>query len=630
MSGPSDRDLIETALRGEAGAFATLISRYRDVYTRFAMRVLGGYDAADDALQTTFIRAYQSLNRCREREQFGDWLFRLIINECRARALRRVVRERATGEVAVVGATPRPLAPDAAAMQRVLDQIDPADREPFILLYIEELPYTKIAMLTGAPVQALERQVDRACARLRELMPPATNETRLSSAGLELLANEPEPSLAVQLATPLRRPEVLNDNFEDRLMAKLLRAGGPDGSTNGDSLARGTPVAASTPTLPPSPWTAHNDSPAPPSRRVFLVVAGIAGCLAIAAFITGYAARRWRDVRDVERRRPSRPVVVNRVVKRTDTLRVMHADTVVLARFAFVDAAAKSVSLVGDFNDWNAVATPLERGMSKGLWSTTLSMPPGRYEYAFLVDGKRWTPDPFARATHDESGVRSSVAIFGSGEPPFADGSVAARSRLKKLLPRDVSDRLLARVASAREQGLPAGTLEQHALELAARHIAPKEIEHIVVAEADRLARARRLLAASAHTSPSASELISGADVLRSGGDSAVVLELARAVPSRRSVAVPLSVVAELVGGGMNAPEAMDKVRTRVHNDASDAALERWGDETAVRLASRPPEKGKATRVVAKRGGTTEIRQAGSPKPSEGKKKKTSGTPHKP
>jgi RNA polymerase sigma factor (sigma-70 family) len=633
MSALSDRDLIAAAVRGEVGAFATLASRYRDVHTRFAIRMLGGYDAADEALQAAFVRASQTLNRCKAPDQFADWLFRLVINECRARALRRVVRARATGEMEAITATPRPGANDADGMQRVVDQIDPAIREPFILLYVEELPYARIALLTGVAVQTLERQVDRACARLREIMPTTASDTQLSSAGM-LLSGDPTPSLAVQVATPLRRTEVLNESFEDRLMGKLLRPGAGDARATGEmaavpARAGATEVVSSPAPLPPSPWTMHNDSGPVHSRRAYLALAGIGGCLCLAAFLTGYAARRWRDVRDVERRRPTRSAAAPKIVRRTDTLRVVRSDTVVLARFAFADDAAHAVSLIGDFNDWNPSAAPLLPGLSRGSWSTTVSLPPGRYEYAFLVDGKRWAVDRFSRATHEESGVQSSVVTFGADAALPGDAS-SARARIRKLLPRDVGERILTRIAAGKDQGLPAGALEQRTLELSARRMPAKDIERAIIGDADRLSHVRRLLGTTAHASSSTAELIAGAEALRRGSDTSSIVALARAVPIRRNVAVPLQILAQLVGGGMNAEEAVDKIRTRVQNDAPDAALERWADETAVKLASRAAEKGKTTKVAKGARKTTEIRQAGSPSTSEAHRKKSAAPSHHP
>ena len=98
MSSPSDRELIAAAATGQTAAFASLLGRYRDAKTRFAIRMLGGYDTADEALQAAFIRAFQSISRCKAPDQFENWLFRIVINECRARALRSAVNRRTSGE----------------------------------------------------------------------------------------------------------------------------------------------------------------------------------------------------------------------------------------------------------------------------------------------------------------------------------------------------------------------------------------------------------------------------------------------------------------------------------------------------------------------------------------------------
>ena len=62
--------------------------------------------------------------------------------------------------------------------------------------------------------------------------------------------------------------------------------------------------------------------------------------------------------------------------------------------FVFHDDHAESVSLAGDFNDWNPAGAPLARGHT-GLWNVAIEVPTrGRYEYKFLLDGKRWLEDP--------------------------------------------------------------------------------------------------------------------------------------------------------------------------------------------------------------------------------------------
>lgn len=61
--------------------------------------------------------------------------------------------------------------------------------------------------------------------------------------------------------------------------------------------------------------------------------------------------------------------------------------------FVMAYPEAKSVAIAGDFTNWNKV--PLQRGPD-GIWSVRLQLPPGRYEYAFIVNGTRWLPDPRA------------------------------------------------------------------------------------------------------------------------------------------------------------------------------------------------------------------------------------------
>jgi 1,4-alpha-glucan branching enzyme len=53
----------------------------------------------------------------------------------------------------------------------------------------------------------------------------------------------------------------------------------------------------------------------------------------------------------------------------------------------FISApGAESVSLAGNFNDWNPNSLPMKRD-EKGNWKVTVDLASGRYEYRFLVDG---------------------------------------------------------------------------------------------------------------------------------------------------------------------------------------------------------------------------------------------------
>ncbi len=54
---------------------------------------------------------------------------------------------------------------------------------------------------------------------------------------------------------------------------------------------------------------------------------------------------------------------------------------------------ARMVAVVGDFNNWNPENDILKR-RSNGIWHITRQLPPGKYRYQYIVDGK-WTYDLF-------------------------------------------------------------------------------------------------------------------------------------------------------------------------------------------------------------------------------------------
>lgn len=77
-------------------------------------------------------------------------------------------------------------------------------------------------------------------------------------------------------------------------------------------------------------------------------------------------------------------------------------------QFVLIAPKAASVSLVGDFNDWDPTRSPMRT--AQGIWATVVPLAPGRYRYAFLVNGVEWRADPAApTALDDEFGAPSSV-----------------------------------------------------------------------------------------------------------------------------------------------------------------------------------------------------------------------------
>jgi 1,4-alpha-glucan branching enzyme len=72
---------------------------------------------------------------------------------------------------------------------------------------------------------------------------------------------------------------------------------------------------------------------------------------------------------------------------------------------------AKSVYLVGEFNDWIPTETPLKMEKKSGTWKSSLKLKPGKYQYKFVVDGEWWTDPNCPDWVWNEHGTHNSVVV---------------------------------------------------------------------------------------------------------------------------------------------------------------------------------------------------------------------------
>jgi RNA polymerase sigma-70 factor (ECF subfamily) len=151
------------------------VDRHALACLRFATRMLGSREDAEDATQEALLRAYRALATYDEHTSFRTWLFAILVNRCRTTLLRRARRHRRvlTDDEAVSRAA---CLSEAHAIElrhelsSALDRLEPDQREAFLLKHVEQLGYDEMATITGASVSALKMRVKRACARLQDLL----------------------------------------------------------------------------------------------------------------------------------------------------------------------------------------------------------------------------------------------------------------------------------------------------------------------------------------------------------------------------------------------------------------------------------------------------------------------------
>ncbi len=90
--------------------------------------------------------------------------------------------------------------------------------------------------------------------------------------------------------------------------------------------------------------------------------------------------------------------------------------------FQYEYPAAKHVQLCGNFNNWcgtkdtGGILDPSIGVMSDvnddGIWEIKIDLPPGRYQYKYIIDRVSWVMDPSNPDTDFEDGIENSLLIL--------------------------------------------------------------------------------------------------------------------------------------------------------------------------------------------------------------------------
>ncbi|MFI5244877.1 MAG: hypothetical protein ACHQQR_06590, partial [Gemmatimonadales bacterium] len=133
-----------------------------------------------------------------------------------------------------------------------------------------------------------------------------------------------------------------------------------------------------------------------------------AGLLAAAALAIGFVTRGALSGLDDSSGSPALSAVSAPLVAAAHEPRAARPVPVPIT---FDAASARSVSIVGDFNEWDSSASPLARFGSNGPWTVTVNVTPGRHLYAFMVDGKLVVDPRAPRARDLDYGGDASVLM---------------------------------------------------------------------------------------------------------------------------------------------------------------------------------------------------------------------------
>jgi RNA polymerase sigma-70 factor (ECF subfamily) len=148
------------------------------IYT-LARYALGSPVAAEDAVQTIFLKAFQNLGRFRGEAEKGTWLWRIAVNHVNDELRRRKRAEEVPLE-AILGWADEAQSPEERRAVKQVDEIvarallelSPKLRTVVVLRYVKDMPYDEIAAVLGCSIGTVSSRLARALSKLERILRP--------------------------------------------------------------------------------------------------------------------------------------------------------------------------------------------------------------------------------------------------------------------------------------------------------------------------------------------------------------------------------------------------------------------------------------------------------------------------
>lgn len=186
---PGDERAVTRFLAGDVGGFEQIVRQYSGMVFSLAARLIGPADA-EDVVQETFLRAYNSLEKFRGESSLKTWLYVIALNRVRARQgtlarLRGLFHNRRIGDSSAentddgtylvdppdpsAGPEQNALTAERRARLRAAMRALPDEfRSAVILRDLEGLAYSEVAAVLNVPIGTVRSRIARGRAILKE------------------------------------------------------------------------------------------------------------------------------------------------------------------------------------------------------------------------------------------------------------------------------------------------------------------------------------------------------------------------------------------------------------------------------------------------------------------------------
>ena len=195
-----------------------------------------------------------------------------------------------------------------------------------------------------------------------------------------------------QIAAELKRPVRLDPRFDERVMEAL---NAPDVIPLHPTRQAGEPGTR-------QPWIARTWTLRVSPIGAFAAAAGLVGLMAFSVW-------QLSAIDQVQ-------VASGQFAENLTPVANTGEEPLVVHQFTYYQKGLQSISVIGEFNDWSVDSTSMIE-VSPGVWTVSLRLRPGVYEYQYILNGQQRVTDPTMPQTSSDFGSPNSVVTVSPKVP---------------------------------------------------------------------------------------------------------------------------------------------------------------------------------------------------------------------
>jgi len=145
-----DKQLVRLAQDGSPQAFEELVRKYQSKVFSMAMSFIRNREAADDAAQEVFLKAYLALPKFHMKSEFGTWLYRIAINH-----VKDVLRKQGRAKEVSLDDVGEPATTDENVLEKTAAERQGEARKSLVQGFVQRLPEKYRTIVTLRDIQGL-------------------------------------------------------------------------------------------------------------------------------------------------------------------------------------------------------------------------------------------------------------------------------------------------------------------------------------------------------------------------------------------------------------------------------------------------------------------------------------------